>query len=157
MEENKTIVTEDTEEIKANDVFDAETDQAVEDASNDIYDAEEAINQKEKDLGIVRNTDENFTSGNDCSSEEEPVTLSEDQKNVFDDGLNDGKWLTIHACPMCGVRKKTISELYVRKGKLFHKEKHVIGYMSICANCGFISMYGTNVNEFLKFLRGKVN
>ena len=81
MEENKTIVTEDTEEIKANDVFDAETDQAVEDASNDIYDAEEAINQKEKDLGIVRNTDENLTSGDDCSPEEEP--LSENQKNVL--------------------------------------------------------------------------
>lgn len=155
MEENKTTVTEDTEEIKANDVFDAETDQITDDASNDIYDAEEAIKQKEKDLGIVRNTDENLSSGDDSSPEEEP--LSEDQKNVFDNGLNDGKWLTTHACPMCGVRKKTISELYVRKGRLFHKKKHVVGYMSICANCGFISMYGTNVNEFLKFLRGKVN
>lgn len=84
---------------------------------------------------------------------DEKDLIDENQKNVFEDGLNGGQFIRNHNCPICMVGKKSISELYMKKR--FRKKK-VVGYASICANCGFTSFYTTNIDDLLALFRGKV-
>ena len=106
-----------------------------------VYDYQEEINKRQAEIEKERS-----------ENEQESQPLSEDQRNVFTDGLNGGQFIVNHVCPMCGVGKKTISELWKRK-HIFSKKKIVVGYISICANCGFTSIYGTNVNDILNYLK----
>lgn len=127
-------------------LFDAEKDKIPNpeyDNKKVIYDAEEEIKKKEA---------ENRADAVD--PDEEYVFDEEKQDNVFKNGLNGGKFIVRHACPMCGFGKKTISELYTRKR--FKREKKVVGYAAICANCGFVTFYATNINELLSYFKGKV-
>lgn len=108
-----------------------------------LYDAEEEIKKKEA------------ANRADATPQEDDYVFDEEkQQNVFKDGLNGGHFITRHACPMCGFGKKTISEMYSRKR--FSRKKKVIGYAAICANCGFVSFYATNINDLLLFFKGKV-
>lgn len=128
-------------------LFDAEKDEinsSKEDGKTVLYDAEEAIKEKEK---------ENRADGEESKSDDDYVFNEDEQQTVFKDGLNGGQFIPKHACPMCGFGKKSISELYTRKR--FSRKKTVIGYSAICANCGFVTFYATNINELLKYFRGK--
>lgn len=130
-------------------VYDADRDAAEETSEKDpntLYDLDDEIKKKEEDFMKDAKTDD------ENSSEEDEETVSEEQPNVFEKGLHNGEFLLNHSCPMCGIRKKSISELYSQKR---FRPKKVVGYMSICANCGFVSIYATDANQLLKYLRGK--
>lgn len=79
--------------------------------------------------------------------------------NIFKYGLKGGKFIGSHNCPMCGAspRRRTVSELFGRKRIGFLKfKKIVVGYASICSNCGFVAFYATDVNQLLGYFKGKV-
>ena len=131
-----------TENAEDTVVYDADNDTETKETSekdpNTVYDLDDEIKQKEEEFMKDAKTDEE--------------TVSEDQPNVFEKGLHNGEFLLNHSCPMCGLRKKSISELYSQKRL---RPRKVVGYMSICANCGFVSIYATDANQLLKYLRGK--
>ena len=151
-----TDVTESTTDAEATEtaedtvVYDVdnetETKETSEKDPNTVYDLDDEIKKKEEEFMKDAKPDE------EKSSEENEETVSEDQPNVFEKGLHNGEFLLNHFCPMCGLRKKSISELYSQKR---FRPKKVVGYMSICANCGFVSIYATDANQLLKYLRGK--
>lgn len=131
----------------------------MDDSIDIVYDKEAEIEERAKANGIL--------AGSEESKKEEPVnpysavcnedgTVSEHQRNVFEDGLNDGTFVAMHTCPMCHVGKKTIRGLEVKKKIGFFKfiQKR-IGYMSICANCGHVDFYATDPDELLYYFRGK--
>lgn len=133
-------------------LFDAETDKIPNPETEHqkiLYDAEEEIKKRE-----IANRADAVHAVQSKNDEEEYVFDEEKQQNVFKNGLNGGQFIVRHACPMCGFGKKTISELYTKKR--FKKEKKVIGYAAICANCGFVTFYATNINELLAYFKGKV-
>lgn len=141
-EDNKIIYDAETDSIDTENKSDLnpETEQVSDE--NVIYDAE-------KDNPVYQPEENPFTN------QEESYEIDENQKTVFDNGLVDGQFIRLHNCPMCMVGKKSISELYMRKR--FSRKKKVVGYASICANCGFTSFYTTNINDLLLLFRGKIN
>lgn len=145
IEVDEEILIEDESEQKV--LFDAEDIIIADDEDmNLLFDAEEEIRKKElENRGLDPN--EELSGLNKTTTEEK-------QKNVFDNGLEDGKFIPSHRCPMCMCSKKSINEMYVRKP--FSRKKRVVGYVSICANCGFTSFYSNNVSELLKYFRGKI-
>lgn len=75
------------------------------------------------------------------------------EKTVFTDGIKP-EFVLSHKCPHCYSSKKDVRELTIRPYRLSLKRK-IIGYISTCANCGGISFYSTNPDEFLAYLRGR--
>lgn len=122
---------------KENYVYDAETIEPVKD-ENLVYDYEEEIKKREEDLDIHNPSDD-------------PIPESSD--NVFSCGLNGGKFILAHHCPMCGCTKRNITELNTQKR--FQKEKEIAGYMSVCANCGHTDFYTDNPRALLRYMQGK--
>ena len=139
-EENKETQSDSSEKV----VYDIENEPETkeeENKENVVYDLEDEIKEKHDEFM------------KDAKKDDEEELVDENQPNVFDKGLHNGEFLVNHLCPMCGLRKKSISEMYSKRR--FKKEKKVIGYMSICANCGFVSFYATNPNDLLRYLSGK--
>jgi hypothetical protein len=125
-------------------------------SSNIIYDMDDEIKKRAESNGIVDEKTENVDNPYKASCNPDG-TVSEHQRNVFEDGLHDGTFVAMHICPMCGVGKKTIRGLEVKKKiGFFRFIQKRIGYMSICANCGHVDFYATDPDELLLYLRGKV-
>lgn len=148
-------------------VFDAETEELPKqeviepDKENVVYDLQKDINDRAEQNGLPpmdtpkeeKNSDELKVIGNTDND----GNLTEDQKNVFTDGLQDGHFIPNHRCPVCFMPKKTIRGLDVyKKIGFLRKKKERIGYMSICVNCGFTSFYTNKPEELLLYFRGKV-
>ena len=154
-------------------VYDAENAPApelVEESLNKddvVYDFQDEINKTAEKNGVdpVQKKEEPSTETEDENLEFKPIgdtdengNLLEEQKNVFTDGLQDGKFIPNHRCPVCFMPKKTIRGLEVYKKIGFLKrKKERIGYMSICLNCGFTSFYTNKPEELLLYFRGKVS
>lgn len=124
-------------------------------SNNVIYDKDAEIEKRAEANGINETSD--VTDSNPFKATCNPDgTVSEHQRNVFEDGLNDGTFVAMHNCPMCGVGKKTIRGLEVKKKiGFFRFIQKRIGYMSICANCGHVDFYATDPDELLFYFRGK--
>ena len=142
--ENKKETNESQSDSSEKVVYDVENEPETkeeENKENVVYDLEDEIKEKHDEFM------------KDAKKDDEEELVDENQPNVFDKGLHNGEFLVNHLCPMCGLRKKSISEMYSKRR--FKKEKKVIGYMSICANCGFVSFYATNPNDLLRYFSGK--
>lgn len=147
-------------------IFDAEkidVDACEENAPTDhkevIFDAEEEIKKKEfENRGMSSEEAKKIMEENPELNPDDfnpnEYRIDENQKNVFDNGLEGGKFIPRHHCPMCMFGKKNITELYAKKR--FSLKKRVIGYMSVCANCGHVDFYTNQPIDLLKYLRGKI-
>lgn len=136
-------------------VYDAENDvENINNTSDSVKEiTEELEDAVDKSSGMIYDA-ENADETNNEQPEQENYEMDENQQNVFENGLNGGEFIRIHSCPMCMVGKKSISELYVKKR--FSRKKKIVGYASICANCGHVSFYATNIDDLLSFFKGKV-
>lgn len=136
-------------------LFDAEKiDLSAEENKEILFDAEEEIKKKEFENRDINPDDIAKIMEENPDANPDDYVISEEQKNVFDDGLQDGQFIPRHRCPMCMFGKKSISELYVRKR--FSRKKRVVGYIAVCANCGHVDLYTDNPIDLLGYLRGKI-
>ena len=85
--------------------------------------------------------------------EEKKEEIKEEPKTVFTNGIKP-EFVLSHTCSRCYNSNKDVRQLTVRPSRFSLKRK-TIGYISICANCGHVSFYATDANEFLAYLRGK--
>ena len=129
-----------TNETRA-DVFDAE-DVVEEKDPNVVYDFEEEIKNREDALNLPKEP-----------KTEEEYRIDENSENVFTNGLNGGKFILGHRCPMCMFTKRQVTELFTKKR--FSRNKTVVGYMTVCANCGHVDFYTDDPVGLLKYFRGE--
>lgn len=76
------------------------------------------------------------------------------KSNVFTRGFVDEPFVKQMACPVCGFTEKKTLRLVAYKG-IFRRKSKVVGTASICQNCGFFFLHGTNVKDMLFYLSGK--
>ena len=76
------------------------------------------------------------------------------KSNVFTRGFVDEPFVKQMSCPVCGFTEKKTLRLVAYKG-IFRRKSKVVGTASICQNCGFFFLHGTNVKDMLFYLSGK--
>ena len=76
------------------------------------------------------------------------------KSNVFTRGFVDEPFVKQMSCPVCGFTEKKSLRLVAYKG-IFRRKSKVVGTASICQNCGFFFLHGTNVKDMLFYLSGK--
>lgn len=138
-----------------NEVNESSEESNMEDGKEILYDAEEEIKKKEFENRDVDVDDAVKIMEENPNINPDEYKIPEEQKNVFDNGLQNGQFIPRHRCPMCMFGKKSITELHVRK-RFSIRKKRVIGYMSVCANCGHVDFYTDKPLDLLKYLSGKI-
>ena len=76
------------------------------------------------------------------------------KSNVFTRGFVDEPFVKQMSCPVCGFTEKKTLRLVAYKG-IFRRKSKVVGTASICQNCGFFGLHGTNGKEMLVCLSGE--
>lgn len=90
----------------------------------------------------------------DYAFDKDSEEVQEYKSNVFTRGFVDEPFVKQMACPVCGFTEKKSLRLVAYKG-IFRRKSKVVGTASICQNCGFFFLHGTNVKDMLFYLSGK--